>query len=296
MTPKILNIENIFVINLKNKMYKFVNTLKFLQQLNLSQFVTRFEAYDKHYAKKHKFELIDPKVDENIKNIKNTGIIPTWGAVGCAISHIELWKIISKKKNNSLTLVLEDDNMIYDSDKFLYNLNRAIHIHTSDLEYSDTPFFITFDSKCSITSKSFNLPFHNIHSDLRGTSCYLINSFCASFFLRNIYPLYFQIDIKMGQLLNKLNTTYGSSGICLLINDSGIKQDKIHSSDVQYPFLKIKDLKLIFKYFNFPLKIIEKIYYHLPKEVDFYNNIYSYDSSEYNYNYNYYSTIVTHNY
>ena len=42
----------------------------------------------------------------------------------------------------------------------------------------------------------------------------------------------------------------------------------------------MEDLKIIFKYLNFPLKIIEKIYYFMPKsynlDFDTYDDVYGY--------------------
>jgi len=287
-------VEQIYVINLNKNVSRFFNTLKYLQNINLSKIVSRFEAFDIEYSKKNKHNLIDPLVEQNINNLKNTGIIPTWGAVGCAASHIELWKIVSKMPNCNLALILEDDNEIYNKNDFLYNFFRLQQMYKSNnTSYSEVPFFATFDSTCNNKTQHLNTPFYHINSDIRGTSCYLINSFCAKTLLKNIFPLYYQIDIKIGLILKQIKYNYSNS-TCLLVEKSGIRQKNDHISDVQYYFINIEDLKIIFKYLNFPLKIIEKIYYFMPKSYNLDLNTYDLYGSTNNSNflYEYLNTVM----
>ena len=119
--------------------------------------------------------------------------------------------------------------------------------------------FITFDSNTQGYCSNLDPHFFFFSNSLRGTSCYLINGECANFLLNGIYPLLYQIDIKIGMLLK------GKGSRCLYIIDSGIKQDKSYPSDVQYFFISKDEIRSVLR---LPKNIIDLIHFHLPKKID----------------------------
>ena len=102
----------IILINLANRPKRLINTLKELRKCGLSQNVIRIEACDSESAKEQKFKYISEKSYNNIeRELKSTIVLPTWGAVGCAISHYKAWEFIDKN-NIKLCLIIEDDIQI----------------------------------------------------------------------------------------------------------------------------------------------------------------------------------------
>jgi glycosyl transferase family 25 len=88
----------LFVINLKKSKDRFQNISKNLKSLNIP-----FERFDAIYGQ----ELFEDEIKENTTFI-GRNFLCNRGIIGCAMSHIELWKSF-KKSDNDFILISEDD-------------------------------------------------------------------------------------------------------------------------------------------------------------------------------------------
>ena len=88
----------LFVINLKKSKDRFQNISKNLKSLNIP-----FERFDAVYGQ----ELFDEEIKENTTFI-GRNFLCNRGIIGCAMSHIELWKSF-KKSDDDFVLISEDD-------------------------------------------------------------------------------------------------------------------------------------------------------------------------------------------
>jgi GR25 family glycosyltransferase involved in LPS biosynthesis len=272
----------VYLINLKNREDRLLNSLNELRKVNLTDKVIRKEACDSIRAKKLAHQFTTPKVKNNIEvNLKSTKIMPTWASLGCAISHYECWKDMINK-NFNYSLILEDDIEITDPDKFLFSINDSIRIinQRSYVYGEDISLFISLNSKISNNKTQIKEDMYQFYNEFIGTSCYLINNKCAKL-LSEILPFKYQLDIHIGRNISRLSYKHQSK--YLAIYNSGIS-NKYFVSDVQYYFIELLELQKLFNNL-LPIEIIENIYIYLPHQKNFNNfydndnyNLYSYES------------------
>lgn len=243
----------VYVINLKEKNDFLIRTVNELRKTNFLDFITIKNAVDKEKAKEDHFKFITEEACENI-NIKlnSLNVLPTWGSVGCAMSHLECWEDIINK-NFNYAIICEDDIKINNVDKLnycYYNSLKKINSHN--------PTFISF---CSEVGSSYDIKYiQPIHCCFTGTSFYMINK-RAAIELVSLFPITKQIDIEIGDLYKLSKFFYKYSGITYYN----------HISSVQYYFLNFESLEKIFEQY-LPYEILEIIYTYLPRKSDFKNN------------------------
>jgi len=180
----------ILVINLEKREDRWKNVLTQLEKINpILDKIYKIKATDDVSAEKQKYNYICKKTHENIIDTKSTTIMPTWGALGCAISHIFCWKYIVDK-NIEYALVCEDDIYIKNSD-LAFDIFESYHfIREQEIKHLFNN-IIFFDAD---TSKSTYKLFDNIYNLYKITSgyitkshLYLINKHCAEFMINNIF-------------------------------------------------------------------------------------------------------------
>ena len=199
---------NNYLINLSNRPERLINSLKQLKKVGLSDYLVRIEAYDQKMSKKEISEYLSLEGYDNIKNLKNIFNIPNLNALGCAISHIKCWEYISDKatKNN---FIFEDNIKITDSVAFKIDLKKLKSIVE---ENYNIPIFITFNSRQLVFSNKFftsNLDecLEKIKNPFIGLNFYYINVRMARLLLRHLKTITRQIDIEIGLLANKINSS-----------------------------------------------------------------------------------------
>ena len=261
---------NVFVINLQNRQERFSNTIKNLKKCDLSNYVIRKEACTIDKAKELFPKFINQKAYENIKNLKSTCVIPTWGAVACAISHYEIYQYIIEHKIKS-AIIVEDDFEIEDLTKFNMFLNEGLNImkHNNDslklifLNYNglkkDTKFIYNYRywgnvlySNCNYTTNENNTNEKEIlDCPFVNTQFYMINNNMAIQLTSRLLPITYQIDLQIGKLLSDIrihckNIWDNVSNIIFFnFKNSGNKSSSKFESDVQYYFPSKNDLKKI---------------------------------------------------
>lgn len=122
MTNKLL--DNIYVINLK----KSVDRLNIIKD-NFDRYNIKFNRFDAHYGKELPNEAINSNTSLVCKNI-----LCNYGMIGCAMSHMDLWKKLVNDTNVDHYIIFEDDALIGDDfmqtigeiDNLKHNLNFDI--------------------------------------------------------------------------------------------------------------------------------------------------------------------------
>ena len=265
-----INMKNkdapIYIINQKKRPERFFSTINELSKVNLNNFIIRKEGCSPERAKALKYEYISEEVQENIDNeLVSCTILPTWGAVGCAISHIEIWKEMIEN-NIKYAFILEDDNIIYDKDKFLWMYNKALK-KIKKTEY--IPILISLYSNINENYKTFIEDNIYIPTDFfTGLSCYFLSCYGARELIKKIVSLRLQIDLEVGNIFKNNN---GLDKFKIHIYENcGIKQNEKFYSDVQFHFLTTEE---IYNLFKIPYEIADKIFYYLPQK----DILYKYD-------------------
>ena len=274
-----MNNINVLVINLKNRKKRRKNVLNELKKVfNIKQ-IKVFEAVNKERAKENMHYLHTSAYKNINNNTTSTCIIPTWGALGCALSHINCLKWISKNYNeNNYYLIVEDDIKITNVNLFKIKLMTAISIYkknnfNGELPNNNTYNFSKNYKKYAIMvflgfnhsinrSKKYDIDLYNINKKFIGAHCYFVNKYACDIILNKIFPIKYQIDIQYSFLNYRYNNRTNEYYLNMynLINN-GIIQDSTFESDVQYTIITLMQLKKIFK--MLPDELCNKIFNYI---------------------------------
>jgi len=255
----------IYIINLKHRKKRLFSTLNELQKLYLFNNIIIHNATTKEQAKKERFKYITQKAENNIeKNLTSLNILPTWGAVACAISHIDCWKDILKK-NYDYAIICEDDIKISDIDKLKYTLSKC-----KSIMKKKTPCFITLNSLSSNDYLYGEEDVYFMKSHFTNTSFYMINYRAVNELLK-ILPLTHQFDLEIGLKKHK------HSCKLLKCTNTGVN-NYVYPSDIQYYFTTIIELFNTFKQVNnyLPMELVEYIFFFMPNKNDLQSNLTNY--------------------
>lgn len=118
---------NIIIINRKDRPKRLISTLNELSKISELDFNINIickNACLPNIAKQLRYHFLDIKAYDNILNSKNNSVvIPTWGALGCSISHYESWEYIIDN-NLEYAMIIEDD--ISFDNLFINYLNKLL--------------------------------------------------------------------------------------------------------------------------------------------------------------------------
>lgn len=183
------------------------------------------------------------KVYKNIINPVNLNIIPTWSAGACAISHLKTWLKIMET-NYNVAIICEDDIIIKNANilKF-YIIEAYVNIKKKESSlwfFNSIPKYNYLNKYFSEQNFYNNYSTYQINNFLNLTEenmClikshfYKIDRNSLSIMINNYYPIEFQIDIHISQILRKkckIEIMYSNK-------DCYINQDNIQfPSTVQY--------------------------------------------------------------
>ena len=135
----------VFLINRDDRQDRLLTSFKNLSKNNLSSNITRIEACKPNEAEQMRYKYLKLEAYDNIisNKKKNNLVIPSWGALGCAISHRRAWETI-KKYSLEYALIVEDD-LEFKNDKYKYLINEGID---TIVKNNIIPMCILFGSKC----------------------------------------------------------------------------------------------------------------------------------------------------
>jgi len=259
---KVTKNHSLLLINLHNNSERLINALNNLRKCNLNEFVVRKEACTVKRAKKEYHKYINTIAYNNIHNLRNTLILPTWGAVACAISHLECYKYIIDN-NLEFGIICEDDFEIVNLNMFKMALSQGLDI-IAKFRNSDSnlnrKIIITFGSKQIDLQENINYQnygymnfpivnnetdnLENIINPFIGTQFYIVNYNMAKKLYNNLKPLIYQIDIQIGLFIKRLSYTYNYD-VYFNFKNAGIIHSKKFKSNVQYYFIKQEDLEFL---------------------------------------------------
>lgn len=261
-----------FLINLNKRPKRLIFSINQLTKVGINDYIIRKEACSVERAKRQKYEYISEEVYNNIENnLVSCNILPTWGSVGCAISHIEIWRMIVDE-NIKYALIMEDDNYINDIEKFKWSYESALK-KIKKTQYISM--IISLNSNTNIENKKFIE--NNIYVPTNfytGASFYFISFCAAKDLLKKINTVRMQIDLEMANVF--LYNNIMDKLKIIIYDKSGINQNVNFSSDVQYYFISIEEL---YRLFRIPLELAEKIYFFLPNKNNLeYDQLYGYNN------------------
>jgi GR25 family glycosyltransferase involved in LPS biosynthesis len=181
-----------FCINLERRMDRW-NEFSSQEGVQMMPNVKRFIGVDGS-----KLDIKnDPRIPLNTKkNIKNTTRraheeISTAGGIGCALSHIAVWKWIVENQA-PVTLILEDDAKIQPN--FVPYMNLTIE-KSPTLRNTDKWDYLTMTEKRMEPVTHPSDPLVGTIDGFVGTQCYFITYECARKFLKESDILHLHIDL-----------------------------------------------------------------------------------------------------
>jgi GR25 family glycosyltransferase involved in LPS biosynthesis len=222
-------IDKIYAINLKSRTDKLINIDKFVNE---------------YIVLKDKYELYEAVVgnnisDEEIRNILSISSlnnlynlsnhhneIRTKGAIGCYLSHYNIWKLMIDNNYNNI-LIIEDDIYCYIDKK---EFNEYINSIPEDYDIALLSWFpIWFDKLDNPKKKTKINGYWNKYNSINvfGTSGYLVSRKGAKKLIKNAFPICFQVDSYIN-ILNYIDKSF----VRYIAEESIIKQYKF-GSDIQ---------------------------------------------------------------
>ena len=187
-----MNIES-FIINLKAQDRKYKRCIESLSTLNI--FPKRFDAINgKELTNEYLHDILDPQVFETIEYGRYLDKeISSVGAIGCSLSHIQLWQNLVNSNSNEY-LIFEDD-VIPSNICTVRLLNDFINNLPFDWDMCFLGFMHRTTGEKDI---GFNIDknksIHKMNSITFGMHAYLINKKGAEKLLKKVFPLSCQID------------------------------------------------------------------------------------------------------
>lgn len=200
--------NNTYLINLKRRYDRLTRSSEILNSYNFN-FFKRFEAVDGSKIDDNKLKEILSKDAYNKLYFKTreTHEQLTIGGVGCALSHIELWKQLVNSPYDKM-LIFEDDIDInwdlYYTIEYIFNKFKKDNIDFDIFLFSvNCPFGNECFQKVNYPLKLFNYKLYKVFY-FWSTACYIITKKAAKKLLKNVFPLKKQIDQYMADYCNEL--------------------------------------------------------------------------------------------
>jgi GR25 family glycosyltransferase involved in LPS biosynthesis len=195
---KLINPNNTFIINLDSNNSTYINSINYLKKLHIKP--TRFEAIDcrdinnisNTKIKKIIQNKLYPSVKYTIENGSGTfNNIPSWGAIGCYLSHVFLWEKLLKDPFNDYYIIFEDDIYpnILDRDELDIFVKKLLRIGF-DFCYLGHKSYVE-DNGIKIKKNPDIVKITKITAQ---THAYIISKNGAKELLKYVFPIVDQID------------------------------------------------------------------------------------------------------
>jgi len=185
-------IEKIYIINLKNRIVRWEESLIQLKKFNI-------ENYERFNAICPDLKKIDPiQYKNNNLKINEKYII---GALGCKLSHIEIIKE-AKEKNYKQIMILEDDFLFCKNFIEKYNkISKDIANEKINIDLLYLGFSIVRKDPFTCTSINNLKKVTNVHT----THAYIINYNFYDTILKELENCYCEIDVCYANCQKKYN-------------------------------------------------------------------------------------------
>jgi glycosyl transferase family 25 len=216
-------ISSFFYINLDRRVDRLQNIQKEIKKSNiLSKNIKKYQAIDGQNIDLEKLSnfIITKRGSDLVreKKILHYGVTLTYGSLGCAVSHYNLFKYCAEKNNGSI-LILEDDI------KIDYDIDKYIQIVDQTKEYYDI-FYLGFHrSRHTKTTPTDNSDILKLSGYFWGGFAYILTPKACKYIINNVFPISQQFDSEINKQarLGKL--------ACLTFNTNIVKMGSFTSDN-----------------------------------------------------------------
>ena len=205
---KLLGVDKVYCISLLKKQNQWENILL---NINKNGFPSCeiFEGVDGNIYKdnlKNMVGIWQQYILENNLQRSNHEQFSTYGAIGCYMSHTNIWKDMLKNRYKKV-LIFEDD--IWFNFNFVDNLKQRLDWIPENYD------FLFLDVATSYSSTVVNKYFNRIGGLFFGMHSYIITENAAKALLPQIFPIEVQIDSYVSYAANLQNLNmYYTRGLC----------------------------------------------------------------------------------
>lgn len=196
-------VDRIFYINLAKRKDRNDHMISILKEQNLWDKSERIEAvYGRDLTLNDIKELVKenilkPKIVSEIEQNQKTYL--SYPEIGCAVSHINIWKKMVKE-NIAEALILEDDATI--ANNFMANLNQQKKHYPKNYDI----IFLGYNIQTFFRLRNSEYPNLKKTKNLNGTHGYLITYHGAKRLLEeNFLPLEKPFDVHIGDKMDQFN-------------------------------------------------------------------------------------------
>ena len=139
--------------------------------------------------------------------------IPSWGGIGCALSHAAIWQILLESPNDRV-LIFEDD-----VSKFAPNFQKLFQDYVNNLPADMDVAFL--DVVKNFDGVKINDFVTSIKSQFFGLHAYIITKKAVQNFFKKFFPIEIQIDSYMFEYaqMNNMKMYTSSKHLCTQKND-----------------------------------------------------------------------------
>lgn len=265
-----------YLINLPDRQERLFHSLEQLRKVDLDDMITIVKAVSPEEAQQQQFSFLTKQGYQNIKNPQSTLLIPNYKALGCNISHQKCWSHMVVN-NIEEAFIMEDDILVTNPDFFRFELEQVREIIKNN---SLKATFILFNGKYiknnyqndnySYYSQMGSLgssinPYDHHYSDIKyfpyinysviGCHFYYLNLKMATFLVKKLKHISYQIDIEISNLAKVYN-----DHIFLNVESSSIVQSSQFPSDIQFYSISKHEISYLF---NLNIDISNQIWNYL---------------------------------
>ena len=181
---------------------------------NLNNLALPFERFNAIYGK----DLTEKEIEANTTSACN-GLLCNYGMIGCAMSHIALWKSFAESSSDNLICIVEDDALFtYEFPDFVANIDKVY----SNLKFDilslsgETGIFYSFSDDIKVDNYLFNKPLFPLT-----TTCYILSKKGVKKLLAEFEKIQYHIDfmIAFKNLFGGNLEFYYLKSPTLLLND-----------------------------------------------------------------------------
>jgi len=172
------------VINLEKSVDRLASITK-----NLNNLAIPFERFNAIYGK----DLTEKEIEANTTSACN-GLLCNYGMIGCAMSHIAIWKSFAQSSDNVICIV-EDDALFTDEfPDFVADIDKIYSKLKFDIISlsGETGVFYSFSDDVKVDKYLFNKPLFPLT-----TTCYILSKKGVNKLLAEIEKIEYHIDFMI---------------------------------------------------------------------------------------------------
>lgn len=195
-----LSKHKFYYINLKHREDRQKHLLDQLKSHNISHYFQRYEAINGKDIDVGNLspKILNPIAKQKIIDNKITryGVDLTYGSLGCALSHYNIYQKIINNNYESV-LILEDD--IYIDNKFMFYLENIVY----KLDFSSFDILYLGSHNLIKTKTTASENINRVIDNVFGTFGMVISNTGCKKLCNFLFPINIQIDSEISKLINQ---------------------------------------------------------------------------------------------